>query len=453
MKKRINIKQKGFVLASIIVTMPFLILIAASFSQLAVSNLRLAKTDQYRTHAQMAADAGSDIAAYQLNLDSNWTGTSSPVQLVNSNGIRTTYEVSISNLDDDNKAAVSTGKVYINNKSTPDSTISTQTKLRAVRSSGYSIVSGVGGLFLSNSAKVIGGNVLVNGEISLSNTAQIGLSNNAVNVDVAHQNCPVPANATYPRLCNSGENGQPISITNSARIFGDVKANNQISGAGMSNPGLTASSGVAPQPLPTHDRTAQKNAVSSEITATSASCSSGTRNWGANTKITGNVNISGSCRVTINGDVWITGTLTVRNSAQIIVSPTVNTDAPDIMVDGSSAQFSNTSSLTHNSLGTGMRIITYWSRASCSPECTNVTSTDLYNSRNDETISLSNSAQGPKVVFYAKWTRVTVNNSGNIGALIGQTVELKNSGTITFGADAGVGGPTHWVISENKRLF
>jgi hypothetical protein len=305
---------------------------------------------------------------------------------------------------------------------------------------------------MSNSAKILGGDVHVNGEVSLSNTAQIGLSTSPVNLTVAHQICPIPVDSTYPQLCGAG-NGQPITLNNQAHIYGDVRANNQTSTTGLTDPGLTASSGVAALPLPPHDRDAQKAAVASEITASVANCSSGTQTWTANLKITGNVVISGSCRVTVEGNVWITGTLTVRNSTQLIVSDSLGATRPDIMIDGSSAQFQNSSLLASNTDGTGFQIVTYRSSPSCSPDCPSVTGQELYDSRNLTTISLQQSSSAPNTIFYAKWSRVTVGNTGQIGALVGQTVELTNSGTITFGTTVPGETATYWVINGYRRVF
>jgi hypothetical protein len=208
--------------------------------------------------------------------------------------------------------------------------------------------------------------------------------------------------------------------------------------------------------LPAHDRDAQVAAVASTQSASAASCSSGTKTWPANLKINGNVDVSNSCRVTVEGDVWITGTLNVSNSAQIIVSNSLS-NPPAIMIDGSGGlSISNNALLKSNSNVTpvGFRMITYWSTASCSPNCPNVTGMDLYNSRNSTTISINNSAAGPQTEFYARWSRVSVSNGGNVGALVGQTVELSNSGTITFGTSVtGVGGVSAWIVDSYKRTF
>jgi hypothetical protein len=321
-----------------------------------------------------------------------------------------------------------------------------------VTSGSYSIVTGVGGLYMSNSAKIIGGDVFVNGEINMSNSSQIGLSTNPINVSVAHQNCPEPADANYPRLCASGENGQPITISGTAHIYGTVKANNQTTGTAMSDPGLVAGA-VTPSALPTHDRNAQKAAVATTDTAATAGCSNGTKNWPANYKITGNVTVSGTCQVTINGDVWITGTLSVRNSAILRISNTLGTTMPNIMVDGATATFRNSATIASNASSTGAQLLTYFSTASCQPDCANVTGTDLYNSRNTVTIDFDNSASAPNSILYARWTRVNLGNSGGVGALVGQTIALRNSATVTFGTAINSLGTTYWVLDGYRRDF
>lgn len=457
--KRLSTQQRGSILLSLVIVMPFLALIIGSYISLTASNYRLARGDLLRTHAQLATDAGIDIAMSEINQDEDWIGTDTnddgtveQIDLHNAGGIRTSYEVSVVTVGDDKEITAIGRSFSPAADATPQSVVTIKVDLRPIGSGNFSIVTGVGGLYMSNSAKILGGDVHVNGEIVLSNTAQIGLSTNPVNLSVAHQVCPNPVDSTYPQVCGPG-NGEPIELNNQSHIYGDVQANNQTTTTGITDPGLTASSGVPALPLPPHDRDAQKAAVASEITASTANCSSGTQTWTTNLKITGNVVISGSCQVTVEGNVWITGTLTVRNSARLIVANSLGTTRPDIMVDGSSAQFQNSSFLQSNASSTGFQIVTYRSSPSCSPDCADVTGQELYNSRNLTTISLSNSASAPNTVFYAKWSRVTVGNTGAIGALVGQTVELNNSGTITFGTTVSGGGTTYWVIDGYRRVF
>lgn len=446
-------RQKGSVLLTLVIILPFLALIIAAYLSLTASGLKLARGDLLRTHAQFATDAGIDFAVQELNGNTSWSGTSSPVEVLNDGSIRTTFEVDVATIDSDTKTITATGRSYAPvSATTPSGEITIVTELRPVTSGNISVVTGVGGLYMSNNSKILGGDVLVNGEVSLSNSAQIGLSTGPVNLDVAHQICPNPADSTYPRVCNTGENGQPISLSGTSHIYGEVRANNQTTGTGMTDPGLVAGSGVTPQDLPVHDRDGQKAAVATTITSSAANCSSGTRTWSDNLKITGNVVISNTCQVTVEGDVWITGTLEVRNSAKLIVADSLGTTRPDIMVDGSVVHLRNSAELQSNSSSTGFQIVTYRSSPSCSPDCADVTGVDLYNSRNLTTINMQNSASAPNTIFYAKWTRVSVANSGQIGALIGQTVEMTNSATITFGTSVGTG-TSFWVIDNYRRTF
>jgi hypothetical protein len=371
MKRPLMFSQEaGSVILPFIITLPFLILIATYFMNLSVTSFKLAARDQHHTRAQFAVDGGIDLAMKELNLDSDWAGTGSEVEIFNDGSVRSTYESSVTAVDDDNKIVTVTGRTYRPvSDTTPEASVKIEVDIRAIHSGGsYSLVTGVGGLYMSNSSKIVGGEVFVNGEISLQNTAQIGLSTNPLDVFVAHQNCPNPADASYPQLCGNGENGEPITIQNTAHIYGDVRANNQTDGSNMSLPGLTASSGVSPGALPTHDRDAQKAAATTDVTGSAASCSgSQTRTWAANTKITGNVTVRNSCVVTVQGDVWITGTLSMENTSRMVVADSLGSTRPNIMIDGSSIEFRNSALLQSNSSDTGFQIINYSSDAACSP--------------------------------------------------------------------------------------
>jgi hypothetical protein len=172
----------------------------------------------------------------------------------------------------------------------------------------------------------------------------------------------------------------------------------------------------------------------------------------ANTEIVGNATISGSCKVTVQGNVWITGNLSVRNTAQMIVSDSLGSTKPNIMVDGASgASFNQSSQLKSNTTSSGFEIYTFWNSTG-NPDAT-VTGADLFSSRNTVTISLQQSSSAPQTIFYAYWSRVQVANTGALGALIGQSVELSNTGTITFGTSVPGGGSTYWLINGYRRSF
>jgi hypothetical protein len=445
--------QRGTILLLFLITIPFLILLAMYYMQLSLTSFQVARFDMLHTEAQMAADAGADYSVEQMSLNNSWTGTGGEVTLQNANNVKTTFTSTVSGNSSQETVQV-TGKTYWPANSTkPSRTVSIAVDLYPVTSGNYSIVAGAGGLVMANSAKVVGGSVLINGTISMANSSQIGLSTAPVTVSVADDVCPSPADATYPRVCTSSDNnGQPISINGTAHIYGTVNATNQTSGSGMSNTGLVAGGSAAPQSLPTYDRTGQKAAATNNMTGAAASCSNKQNIiWPANSKITGNVSLANQCTVTIQGNVWITGSLSLGNTSQIIVSNSLGVTRPVIMIDGSSgATFNQSGSITANSSGTGAEVITYYSTAGCSPDCSTVTGTNLANSRTITTINLGQSAAAANSIFYAYWTEVQLANTGQLGAVIGQTINLSNTATITFGSSSGTP-TTTWVIKGYRR--
>lgn len=450
--------QAGFMLVALLVTCFFITLVTIATAQLVLSNLQLATVELYRVNTQFSADAGLDAAVQALNQDSTWTGSGGEITLMEDTTTKTTYETALTNDTDPLKKFIAvTARTYApKTNSTPRVQRKYEVQLRGVGGGNFSVVTGVGGLSMSNNSKIVGGNVYVNGTIEMSNSAQIGLTSNPVNVKAAHQSCPDPPDGTYPLPCASGESGQPISLQNSAKIYGEVKANNQTNSAGMFSPGLVSGS-VLPADLPPEDRVGQVAAISNNMTGSAAGCTNNaTRTWPANLKITGDVSVSNGCDITVEGNVWITGKLRLTNSSQLIVKNGLTTP-PVIMIDGEDGlEIGNNSLLKSNTNATpiGFRIITYWSEAACSPDCANVTGQDLYNSRDRTTIDLTNGASGPNTEFYARWSQVEISNSGNIGALVGQTVKMTNSGTITFGTSVtGIGGIVAWVVESYKRTF
>jgi len=227
---------------------------------------------------------------------------------------------------------------------------------------------------------------------------------------------------------------------------------------------------IAYLPLPDHDRMAQitnwENEGSNTMTSAEASCTSngGSKLWPANTRITGDAEISHSCSVTMEGDIWIDGNLDMSNSSKLIVNdlldtPMVSVDGiPIIMVDGDNVKFANSSKIIGNSSDVGPMVITYKSDNACTliddpsdpSYCADLTGDDLFNSRDIVTIEFNNSAEGPETIFFSKWSRVLVSNSGEIGALVGQTVELSNSGAVTFGTSLPGAEPTVFLVDDYK---
>jgi hypothetical protein len=461
-------REGGFILPVLLITGVAIVLMITAVSSSAVTNNNVAAHGNYAVNAQLAADAGLDDAINKMNTVANWTGTNGQVTLLNdaTTNVKTTYEVTVTNgADSTHKTLSVTARTFSPvSASTPKVTRKYDMDIQAVTSGTgpTSVSSGVGGLILSANAKISGGDVVVNGKVTLNNNSQIGLTTNAVNVRVAHQSCPVIADSSYPQVCGPG-NGEPITMGTTAKIYANVQAKNQTTGTNMFNPGLvpcSPTSNCDPVTLPSFDRTGFKNTVNASgqtMTAANAStCSGGTVNWPANVKITGNVTTPNNCTVKINGNVWITGSLTPGNNGKLAVQNSLGTTTPDIVIDGSGGlTLSNNATVTTNSSGMGVEFLTFWSAGACSPDCSSVTGTDLYASQSAQTINLANNGAAPASILYAYWSKVTVSNNGAIGAVAGQTVELGNNAVINFtssvpGSDNLV---TTWVKRGYMRVF
>ena len=68
------------------------------------------------------------------------------------------------------------------------------------------------------------------------------------------------------------------------------------------------------------------------------------------------------------------------------------------------------------------------------------------------TINISNASLAAGSIFYARWSKVALSNSGSIGALVGQTVQLNNAGNISFGTQLS-SGQSIWSIKNYQQVF
>lgn len=448
--------KPGFALPMVIFVFGFVITVAVIVANTAVASFTTARTDQKILQAQLAADSGIDYAMTEINKDETWTGTTSEQTLINQDGVEATYSLAVTDgSHQDQKFITSTGRTYDANDGDLLSERIYETEIVGSRAGSYSIAAGVGGLSMSNNTIITGGDILVNGFIDMANSTQIGLSFAPVHLRVADQKCPTPPDSTYPRICNSGEDDEPVSINHTAAIYGEVEANNQSDDSGMHDPGLVSSSGVSETALPDYDRTAHKDAVSITRNGEDAACSSGEsyKIWEADTKIEGDVHLEKQCEVTLRGDVWITGNLELTQSAKISIASGL-TSEPVIMVDGETTRFLNGAAIDTNDSGVGAQIISFYSLADCSPDCSEVNGQDLFDSQGHTAIEMHNSSEAPATLLYSRWARVSVSNSGSIGALAGQAIEMSNKATLSFGG-SGVPGVSNvtWRAISYKRIF
>ncbi len=457
-------EERGWFLVSAVIMILFLTIIGFSIAQLVALQYQHTKRESFDQNAQLVAEAAIEQSVHQLNTDDTFAGYASSQQFF-SNGTqgRATFTSTVTtNADGTSKTIVAIGNVY---KRSGDATPYLTRKVRATvvgtGSSGYSVLTGPGGLILGGSANIINSDVYVSGTITLNGASKIGTSTNPVNVFAANNACPTGASPgpTYPQVCAGT---QPITMAHSTNIYGSVCATGQTSTGPNNNiqPGTTGAGlevgCVAPVTSPpTYDRQAQINAVTTTAAGTSNTyvCNSSpfNRTWPNNLKLTGNVGVGGSCNVTVNGNAYITGNLTINGSSKMIVANSLGATRPVIIVDGT-ITVAGSAAMIANSSGTGIEFISFKSTAPCNPGCTTVTGNDLKTSQALQTISVGGAVNLPGMVFDAYWSKVSLAGSGNVGAAAGQTVDLTGAGTVIFGTTLTSGSKT-WTITSYQQLF
>jgi Tfp pilus assembly protein PilX/type II secretory pathway component PulJ len=460
--------QRGMILVSVLIITSVLMIIGFALISSVTGQYRLAGSDVYTDNALLSAEAGVEQSVEQLNQNDNFTGYPSAQTLFNDStqgyGI---FVTTIASSPDDSNAKIitSTGTIYHYGQTTnPVSTRKVKVTVVGTSSNGYSVHTGPGGLILGGSANITNSDVYVNGTISLTGTSKIGTQAQPLKVFAGNYACPTGSTpgSTYPQVCSGT---QPISLAQSTAIYGTVCATGQTS-TGPNNNIKTGSTGqglvpgcVAPQvATPTYDRAAQIAAVTTTKTSTDPTidCTqwqSGIgfkRTWPANLKITGNVNIASSCDLTLTGNVYITGTLTIGGAAIVRTADSLGTTRPVVIVDGTITT-GGSGGMTANSSGTGAEFISFKSSAPCNPSCTSVTGTDLKTSQALQTVTIGGGGNLAASMFDAYWGKITIKGSGNIGAAIGQTVDMSGAGTVTFGTGIAAGART-WTITSYQQL-
>lgn len=471
--------QQGFILATVLVITAAMTVIGLALIAAASSQYKLASDSVFAQNAMLAAEAGIEQSVNALNQDNNFTGYPTAQEFYNNSvqGVGRFTTSIVDNPSDDNaKILTSTGYAYRQSDTTNE--ISKRTlKVTVVGTSDpdYAVNTGPGGLILGGSANITNSQVYVGGTITMSGNSRIGSDAVPATVNVANKACPTGSNPgpTYPIVCPV-PGTQPISIPNwsTVAIIGTTCATGQTQAkfpdtANNNNlPQIRASStnggeGLKPNctapavAYPTYDRAAHIAAVATTGAGNSNTyaCNSSpfNRSWPANLKLTGNVTIGSSCDVTINGDVYITGNLTLNGAAKIRVPNSLGTNRPTVIVDGT-ISVGGSASLIANSAGTGIEFISFKSSASCNPNCTTVTGTDLKTSQSQQTVSIGGGVSLPGMVFNAYWGKITISGSGNIGSAIGQTVDLNGAGTVVFGTNLSSGNKT-WTITSYQQVF
>lgn len=465
-KNVLYMSERGMILPTLIVLMTAFLIIGLALTSYTTSQYSRTRTNVFAANALQVAEAGIEQSLHQINLDETFTGFTTEEEFFNNptqgKGVYTTV---ISPTPDSNaKIITSTANVYrLSDLSQPASARKIKVTIVGTNSTGYSVHSGPGGLNITGNAHITNTAIFVNGKLSLASNARIGTVGHPVNVDVAHVACPssVDPGPSYPQVCDSG---QPISMTNNTEIYGTVCATGQTSTGPNNNiktgngiTGLVPGCTAPEVDTPTYDRDTHITSIATPaLSGSSQSCSgNSSRTWGDNIRIDGNVSIRGNCNLRITGNVYITGNLSITQNSRVTIDDITGGTKPVIITDGTINIGGNTAFIANVS-GTGAQFISFKSSLACTtaaPGATCVpTGTDLKNSQSIETVTLAGNTSQPGMAFQSYWGKIRLDGNGNMGAAIGQTVDLSGNGTVTFGTILS-SGTRSWTITSYQQDF
>lgn len=484
--------QRGVIMIGAFIITLFFVAVSLAVAEFGVQHYVNTKRTVSEYSALAAAEAGGDRFMNEINASSTYQGTNNapsnatdsctgytqtPVVLTNTTADgKVTYEDcqkagTIAN----EKIVYATGKLY---QPATASTPKVTRKLKLVINStttaaaGYAVQTGPGGLVMSNGASITSDQVYIGGQLSMSNNSRIGSSAKPTNLYVANQACPAGGGSSYPATCTSGQGNyrNPIYACCGPQkmIYGNVHAVNfQPSSDYDTNRTLSlmTSAGyvdniVPAVSMPADNRAALKAAgFPISRAASSAQCPWPTNatTWAGGTHFTGgDINISNNCVVTVTGDIWIDGGLVLSNNTSLI-SAVPGGGVANIMIDGSNGfkPSNNSSMASSTSGGNAFNVTTYWANAPCSPNCTTLTGSQLYNSQQNETIVTSNNFTAAGTSLYSRWSALHITNNTAVGPLAGQRISLDNNGTITIGtgSSGGGGGTTTWAVRYYEQIY
>jgi Tfp pilus assembly protein PilV len=364
------------------------------------------------------AEAALDRAAYQLNLNSNYTGeTDTPL----GNG---TFTIAVTNIDGVTKQITATGYV------SSSTAVSAYRRIRAkvVKNSGavtfhYGTQAGQGGIIFSNNAALIG-NLYSNGNVIGSNGAYItGDTFVAGPTGSISGMCIGGTGASCVNASGSGM-ASAHSITNSV-VTGAVYCQ---TGSGNNKPCDTSQGDPAPENYPIDDTnitTWENDAAAGTVINGNYTISSGAATLGP-TKIIGNLTISGSAVVTLNNTVWVTGNISFSGSgggARVKLANTYGSQSGLLIANGLISIGNN---ITFQDSGTSGSYIMLLSTSTCDEN------TAAAPCGNQNAINVSNNAA--IVIANAQQGTVNFANNASVKEVVGKTIRLKNNVVIQYGS-------------------
>lgn len=406
-------KDRGHILLLSLIFLGIFVTVSTALLSYITSSLRAERAALASAQALALAEGAIDKAVALINEDLSYSGeTDTPL----GNG---TFSISVENVDSSTKRVVATAFV-------PDSANPIATKIiksniaisSDIISFHYGIQAGDGGFTLANSSS-IRGNAFSTGPV-------IGSGGNYVYGDVVSSG---PSGLVYGIHATSsvyahtiGAAGTPTTIDKNA--YYTTKTNTTVSGT--SYPGSPDQESVG---LPISDEQIAEWEAIAEAGGT-AVCSGSSYNISSGSvtlgpiKIPCDLNISGSSVVTVNGHIWVTGNITVQNTAIVKMDPSLGSQNVAIIADNPSDQLNSSIITVKNTVqfqnsGTAGSFVFLISQNRSAESGGSVAA-----------FSLTNSASA--LVAYAAHGLIPLENSVALKEATAYKISLKNSAQVIY---------------------
>lgn len=405
--------QRGYAVVLSLVFLGIFSSVAVAYLNSITSSARSARYDIASAQALALAEAGIDKASYQLNQNPSYTGETDTTL---GSG---TFTVTVAGIDSSTKLITATG--YVPNSQNPiaKKTITVKGGIdNTTISFHYGVQAGNGGFVLQNSSKIIG-NVYSSGSV-------IGSGGNYIYGDVISSG---PSGLVYGVHATSsvyahtiGTSGTVTTIDKNA--YYTTKTNTTVGGTSYPN-----SPDQATTSLPISDTQIGEWETEAAAGGT-ATCSGGSYEISSGNitlgpiKIPCDLTISNSAVVIVEGHIWVTGTIRLKNSAQIKMAQSLGTESVALIADKPSNQLTSSKISVENTVsfqnsGTPGSFIILISQ-----------NKSAETGGNEEAISLDNSAS--VMVAYAAHGLIPIENSVSLKEVTAYKVILKNTASVTY---------------------
>lgn len=366
------------------------------------------------SQALTIAEGALDNTISKLNQDPTYSGETGTALGAG------TFTVTLTTVDTDTKRVVATA--HVPNSANPIATKTVKADIginNASVSFHYGIQSGNGGFSMYNSSKVYG-NVFSSGSV-------IGDTENYIYGDVISSG---PSGLVYGIHATSSIYAHTIGSNNGADTMADkdayyvTKTNTTVLGTSYPN-----SPDQPTAPLPISDEQIAEWEVQAEAGGT-ATCSQGSYNISSGSvtigplKIPCDLNITNNPTVTIAGHVWVTGNITIKNTAVVKMAAALGASNVAIIADNPSDQIygsriSVQNQATFQDSGTPGSFVFLISQNRSAEMGGEVAAFDLVNSAS-------------ALVAYAAHGYIPLSNTISLKEVTAYKIQLKNSAKVTY---------------------